>query len=353
VIQPHHVGFCVAGGGDIGGGHIVRCLALAEAFVGLGWEAGFICPSEARPLLTDSAIAEHRWTFLPSHAAADAITVGELLSCDDVVVVDRYDWHRSHEQMLRATGATIVVVDELLNREHDCDLLIDMTPGRRPGAYDALAPEGCRFLLGPTYALLRREFTRIRDQTLINRADRRGCIHRVLISTGASDPCNLTRIALDALGAIAGPLEVDLVIGGAVGDDRGTEASVLAIRSKGRHHVTAHRNPPSMADLMSKADLSIGAAGMTSWERCCLALPSIVVPVVDNQQANAGALAEAGAAIALLRTDPQLDQRLAERTMELIESPAAVIAMSEHAALLCDGEGARRVAEWIVEERGK
>lgn len=318
----------------IGGGHVMRCLALAGELDRAGADVVFFVIRGS----ADVAPALGRSTFPVIELSHAEQGPGEGRM--DAMVVDHYGLCARHEALLRKHCDCIAVIDDLADRPHDCDLLIDTAHGRTAQAYAELAPKA-RFLLGPAYALLRPAFARLRPRSLLKHA-RPGALRRVLVSFGLSDPGGRTEPAARTLLAMPEALEIDVAL------RRGSAAWAalerLAAESGGR--LALHDDPPELADLMSHADIMIGAGGITSWERCCLGLPSVVARLADNQADNVAALGEAGAAV-ILEDPGDMAHGLEQAVRRLAPAETRRI-MSTAAAKLCDGQGAARVAQTIL-----
>lgn len=257
-----------------------------------------------------------------------------------LLVVDHYMRDAAFEASCRPWAHRILVIDDLANRQHDCDFLLDQTLGRQSADYSQLVPARCRMLLGPDFALLRPQFAAARGQALARRAEG-GVARRLLVSLGATDPANMTdRVASAAPGL---PLELDIVLGA------GNEYREAVLQSVKRLKMRAriHTDVSDMAALMVQADLAVGAGGTTSWERCCLGLPSVILVLADNQLGIAAALEKAGAAVNLGTVENLSDSNLAEVLRNLCSNDKRRTVMSERAAAICDGGGVGRVLRAI------
>jgi UDP-2,4-diacetamido-2,4,6-trideoxy-beta-L-altropyranose hydrolase len=310
----------------IGGGHVMRCLALAGALGESGWTCRFLVGGGTVATVPALAQAGHAvyegekcWRAAPGMA--------------DLLVVDHYRLDAGYEGGWRAGARRILAIDDLADRRHDCDLLLDPTAGRVAADYAGLVPPGCRLLLGPEYALLRPEFARRRGEALARRGA--GPVRRVLIAPGATDPTDLATTLIDAAETLPG-VAIDVAIGSAA-------PHLQRLRERAARSPRLHLqvDEPDMAGLMVAVDLCLGAAGGTSWERCCLGLPSLLVVIADNQELVARGLVAAGAVELATAEHPAA---LAAALRRLIEDGARRRVMSAAAAALCDGEGARRVA---------
>jgi UDP-2,4-diacetamido-2,4,6-trideoxy-beta-L-altropyranose hydrolase len=258
----------------------------------------------------------------------------------DWIVVDHYGLDAEWERQVRSTGARLLAIDDLANRPHACDLLLDQTLGRSAYDYGPLLPTGCRTLLGTAFALLRPDFARARPAALSRRRTA-GDVRRILISLGASDVGGWTAPAVDAALRLSEEAAVDAVIGGAARSRPALEA--LARREP---RLELHVDAPNMVELTAAADLAIGAAGTTAWERCCLGLPSLTLVLAHNQRLVARELEAAGATAVV--ADPRA---LAAPLSALIESREAREEMTAAAAAIVDGLGGERVANVIFPEK--
>jgi UDP-2,4-diacetamido-2,4,6-trideoxy-beta-L-altropyranose hydrolase len=207
------------------------------------------------------------------------------------LVVDHYALDASWESILRQTVKNILVIDDIADRQHDCDILLDQNfYADMDMRYSGKVPEHCRLLLGPRYALLRDEFRQLHQQV----KPRTGPVKRIFVFFGGVDIDNFTGRAIDALVDLdMNGFHVDVVIG-AVHPYREQIQAACA-----EHRFTCYVQTNRMAELMAAADLAIGAGGSVTWERCCLGLPSIVLVLGENQSRGAIDLDAAGVAINL------------------------------------------------------
>ena len=328
---------------EIGGGHVVRCLALAAAFAGLGWRIGF-------------AVNDEALTVVPSlpKSVADVLVVNgtdELPALverwpggADLLVIDHYARDAEFERRCRPWATTILAIDDLADRQHCADVLVDQTYGREESDYRPLTGRDCRLLLGARFALLRPQFRAERGRALAKRAIA-APPRRLLISFGATDSTGITKLALQAVAEASLALSVDVVVGPSVPNLDEIRRLVAFVGPA----VTIHRAVSNMAVLMTDADLAVGACGTTSWERCCLGLPTLAVVTADNQRLIARNLATTGA-IEIVGDAIELTvDALATRLAALRTDPSRCRAMAQAAAPICDGNGARRVAAEMME----
>lgn len=276
------------------------------------------------------------WSADAQRADAEAFRASITGSEPAWIVVDHYNLDERWERIVRGR-ARVLVLDDLANRTHDCDLLLDHTYGRDAANYRDLAPAHCRVLTGPLYSPMRPEFAAERHASLERRAkDPR--LRRLLVSLGGTDLRGVTERVVDAILPVRGIEALDVVVG--VSAPSLTAIERLAMQDD---RLALHIDTNRMAELMRDADVAIGAAGTTSWERCCLGLPSITLVIADNQRTVAANLEEAGASVTakVIEDVPALlDQLLAD--------PQRLETMVAATAPICDGQGALRLAEFML-----
>ena len=333
------------GGALLGGGHIARCRALAGELARRGWRCAFAVSEETAATMHGLAASGVEVLALaPGLTPADEAAELRARWPDGaaLLIVDHYKRDASFEGPCRPWADGILVIDDLADRPHDCDLLVDATLGRKPERYGQSVPAGCRLLLGPAYALMRPEFAAARAASLERRHV--PVLRRVLVSFGSTDPVDATGVCLDALALSGFDLDIDVALGAAAPYLERVRRRVATMR-RTRLHVETE----AMAELMAAADCALGAAGGTSWERCCLGLPTFVAILVENQMGNAAALATAGGARVAGRWEPRIGKAMV-RELGLL-TPERLGQMSAAAAALCDGSGIFRVAEAIEQLR--
>lgn len=311
----------------LGGGHVMRCLTLANEMAAAGWEIAFATSRESGETVPALLRSPHRVIALDDLADPTACLAAAGQDWD-VALVDQYALDPSYETALRAIAGSIAVIDDLL-RPHDCDLLVDMTHGRTAAEYQGLVPAHAALACGTEYAMLRPEFARLRPGSLARRDARPA--ERLLISLGLTDVGGITSKVLEKTVAIF-PGRIDVILGANAPSRAMAEAMAEA-----EDRVKLHIDTPDMATLMAEADLAIGAGGTTSWERCCLGLPTLLFTLADNQCEVAAMLAQAGA---IQRVD--LDT-VAGVLATLVDTPDQHQKMAEDAAKICDGSGTTRV----------
>jgi UDP-2,4-diacetamido-2,4,6-trideoxy-beta-L-altropyranose hydrolase len=325
---------------SIGGGHVARCLGYADAFASAGHQVLFAISPETIACAPGLARSAHARIMLAGtdEPLAQALA-GVGAGTADLLVFDVFCSGAREESAARPATRLLVVIDDMHDRPHDCDVLVNTNALATPSHYVGIVPEGCRLFLGPSYAPLAPAFATLREAALRRRA-RGDSVARVLVSFGLTDPVNATCVALQELRPIAPP-QVDVVIG--------SQAPHLAqVSAACADWATLHVDTSEMPRLMTEADLAIGAAGSTAWERCCLGLPSVAIAIADNQRGIASALARAGAATVFSDISEATNGRLRAVVANLLAEPTHRIDMASAAAEMCDGSGARHLVEALM-----
>jgi UDP-2,4-diacetamido-2,4,6-trideoxy-beta-L-altropyranose hydrolase len=237
-----------------------------------------------------------------------------------------------------------MVIDDLADRRHQCDLLLDQNLGRSLHDYQGLVPGRCNVMTGPDYALLRPEFASLREPSTKRRAA--PSLRRILISMGGVDVPNATCEVLQALRTAHLPPDCEITV--VMGGTSPWLSQVRAVASEMPRPTEVLVGVSDMARVMAESDLAIGAAGSTSWERCCLGLPSIVLVLADNQRFISSQLDRAGAANALHLSVDGLGAL--HRLIDEYSKPENLARMSAAAANVCDGLGAQRIGNKLYEQ---
>lgn len=334
---------------DLGTGHVERCLTLADALVKRGATVcRFVCRDLSGNLIHKIILrgykvfviqGKYKNSLTDAHETIEAL-VGHRV---DWLIVDHYSLNIEWEKQIKAILCKVMVIDDLADRSHDCDLLLDQNLGRKKSDYDFLTPDYCLGLFGPEYALLRPAFSAVRSYSLQRR--RHPMLKQLLITMGGVDRDNTTVTILNAL-AIT-DLSNDCKITVVLGENAPWINDVQNLARTLRWRTEVLVNVANMSQLMADADLAIGAAGGTSWERCCVGLPTIVVVLASNQKSNAKHLIVAGAAKAL-----DLDENLPIKLGDLLNffrQSKNLSSISERASKLVDGRGAERVSEVLID----
>jgi UDP-2,4-diacetamido-2,4,6-trideoxy-beta-L-altropyranose hydrolase len=326
--------FVADAGPQVGGGHVMRSLTLAEALAAEGAACAFIAGPHAAALLNSFA-PDMPWRQVAGSTPQDLTqaVAGERF---DAVVFDHYGLSATdHEAM--AKGRPVLVIDDLADRRLGADLVLDSGPARTAQDYDRLAPETARLLLGPHYAPVRPQFAALREPALAHRG---GPVGRILVSLGLTDVDGVTARVVDRIRPRASLAALDVVLGSEAPSRPG-----LARVARHDPRLSLHVDSPDMAQLCAEADLAVGAAGSSAWERCVVGLPSLMLVLADNQRAAAQALVEREAALVVDVQAADFDTAFDRALMRLLRDEPLRAQLSEASAAICDGLGAARVAE--------
>jgi UDP-2,4-diacetamido-2,4,6-trideoxy-beta-L-altropyranose hydrolase len=353
----------------MGSGHVMRCLTLADALKAQGVDCHFISREHPGHLLDVIRQRGHALTALPAGQLAPAMANDPApqpahaawLGCDwptdarqtaailanlqpDWLVVDHYALDQRWEEALVPHYRQLLVIDDLADRPHRCDLLLDQNLGRQPQDYAALVPAHCRLLIGPHFALLRPEFAALRPCSL-QRRQAQPALRQLLITMGGIDQPNATGQVLQALKTCALPADCRITVVMGLTAPWLQNVCELAVQMPWPTDVVVNVN--DMARRMADSDLAIGAAGSTSWERCCLGLPSILVILADNQIDSCAELGVVRAA-AIIGKLEYVEERLADLLSSFIEKPDSLRLFSDAASSICNGKGAYFVVDEII-----
>jgi UDP-2,4-diacetamido-2,4,6-trideoxy-beta-L-altropyranose hydrolase len=293
---------------EIGTGHVMRCITLAKQLKREGANITFVCrnfPGNSISFIQSQGFHVYSLSFSKNQNHGQWIRdnwqkdaeetkqiIQNLKKKTDLLIVDHYGLDSKWENDFRKTVTRIMVIDDLADRSHDCDLLLDQNYYLdMQNRYIGLIPDTSIQLLGPDYVLLRDEFLSIN----LKEIKRDGKINNILVFFGGTDPTGETLKALQAIQELNRiDIEFNVVVGA-------SNLKKVEIKKKCEQmsNVTFFCQVSNMAELMMKADLAIGAGGTTSWERCYLGLPSILIIVADNQKEVTQAIAQKGAALLL------------------------------------------------------
>jgi UDP-2,4-diacetamido-2,4,6-trideoxy-beta-L-altropyranose hydrolase len=345
---------------EIGSGHVMRCLCLAQALQARGAQVQFVSRGLPAHLAQAVAAAGHalaplRIDATPPSAAPqrawpspyqldDARASADALAsfAPDSIVVDHYGLDRVWETAARASGRRLMAIDDL-GRDHDCDILLDQTlhPQAR-SRYASRVPADALLLLGPRYALLRPEFREARAGSGV----RGGPVRRVLVFMGGMDGDNATGLALDAIALLPeAAFALDVVIGASHPARAGIERFCAE-----RPGATCHVQTPAMAALLAASDLAVGAGGGAQWERCCLGVPALALALAANQRMLLAGAARAGL-VCVPDSGATDAAMLATHLRALLDNAALRESMSAAGLAAVDGRGAERVAAALAATR--
>lgn len=334
--------FVVDAGPAVGGGHVMRSLTLAQALEAEGATCAFVAPPATAALLESFGPETRRLEIGEVSTAALVETASDFARTFDAVVVDHYGLSASDHRAI-AGGRPTLVIDDLADRPLAADLVLDSGPARKADDYDGLLAPGTELLLGPHNAPVRPAFPALRKDALARRAEAPP-VRRVLVSLGLTDVGGITGRVVDLMLPLldreeGGDVAMDIVLGAGA-------PSLPRLRNLARAqpHLALHVDAQDMPRLTLEADLAVGAGGSTTWERCVLALPTLLLVLADNQRAAAQALAGADAVLALDVAAPDFATDFAGDLQRLVADPLLRDRLSAASAAVCDGRGAARTA---------
>lgn len=316
----------------IGAGHAIRSLVLADGLLRHGWRCII-------------AASESTFRFIEHFNCYETIDPQFLFDNQyfaDLLVVDSYDLGYEYESHFRPLIKKIMVIDDVPNRQHNCDILLDQTYDRDSVNYKNLVPPNCKLLVGGKYALLRREFIEFRQQAYERRKNVTK-VKRILVSMGGSDPDNCVIKILEIIKASDFLGIVDLVLGFSDQNRFYIEQYLYTYPLQVNIYIN-----PNMAKLIYESDFAIGGAGSSMWERCCLGLPTFMVVCSDDQLMIASNLHKANAAINLGKIDCISVKDAAAQLTSTINNHHWIKELHKHSFEVCDGYGVERVLEEIL-----
>ncbi len=354
---------------QIGTGHVMRCLTLADALRANGAECIFICrkhkgnlleqirqhgyfvkelPADANeiiscnhPVTDNSEYSSWLGSNWSTDAAQTKLAIGEPII--DWLIVDHYAIDARWERELRSICRNLMVIDDLADRQHECNLLLDQNLGRTKFDYRNLVPDNCIVLTGPSYALLRPEFAEFRKSSLRRRPASK--IENLLIMMGGIDQGDATGKILESLKNCTLPKKCEITVMMGANAPWLRRVNSLSLQMPYTTRVTV--NAWNIAELMANSDLAIGAAGSASWERCCLGLPTLIVILAKNQIKVANALEQSGCAKVIGPPDS-----ISKNLPGLIQTSILdnkMYGMTELCRGIIDGHGVDRVKRALLE----
>jgi len=324
---------------QMGAGHLMRCLTLAGELQKKNHTITFICRELEGNIINLIDFKVIRLMGI-GHVQADHLYLGLLgvtQECDaeqvievmpentDLLFVDNYALDEIWHKKLRKYTDKIIVVDDLANKNFDCDVLLNQNLGVSKEDYKNRVPKGCKLLLGCKYALLRPEFALLRQKSLEKRNSTKE-IKQILISLGGGD---LNNVTFDILKELDSTLKIVVVLGNA------SPHKMMILNYSKNKNIEVIIDATNMAELMFNADLAIGAGGSTSWERCCLGLPTLMYVIAENQTMVAEHLEGLGAVIIV--------KNLKKDVSNLVNNIKKWKTMVNRSQKICDGLGTMRI----------
>jgi UDP-2,4-diacetamido-2,4,6-trideoxy-beta-L-altropyranose hydrolase len=311
---------------------VARCLALADAFADRGYDILFAVGKDTTA--TIPALARYRFECIESGTEDELQKIKELATESDTwLVLDHRARGTAYETGARQWARRVITLSDFPDRPHDCDALIDQTIGRRVEEYAGRVPQSCKLMTGAEYALVGKQFTARRDEGIRRRKQTTPAKH-LLLSFGATDPFEYVSRLLPAL---LSETHFEIVI--AAG---GQPLDVLEdLAQAERARVSILRAANDMPGAIIAADLAVGLAGASAWERCTLGLPSAMFIPSDYYRLVTTRMVEAGAAT-LVGENNFNPRETAKIIAGIAADRASLVNMSQAAFALCDGQGAGR-----------
>ena len=337
----------------MGTGHVMRCLALAQALKDNKVNVEFICRKHKGSLIdkirsnrlnvhelevleeADDKLAHSHW--LGATQQQDADDCIEILKSEkiDWLIVDHYALDEQWQKKLKPYYEKLMVIDDLADRKHQCDILLDQNFGRSLQDYKELVPTSSKLLMGSKYALLRPEFEKYRQYSLNRRKNEK--FKKLLVNMGGTDTDNITGKVIERLQIAKLPKDVEITI--VMGKTAPHLSNIITSVNKLPYGSEVKVDVDNMAELMANADIAIGASGATTWERCCLGLPTIQLITAYNQEFIASKLNKINA-IKLVEIDDVVENL--ENFQYWMKSTG------ESASKVTNGSGIKSVLECLV-----
>ncbi|MBY0600236.1 UDP-2,4-diacetamido-2,4,6-trideoxy-beta-L-altropyranose hydrolase [Bacillus bingmayongensis] len=349
---------------QIGTGHIIRCLTLAGELKNCGHQVIFISRELEGHMCNfikdqgytvyklpktvlvrnncDTMHAQWLQTSWEIDAQQTIDIIKRNLNHVDWIIVDHYALDKKWEEKLKEFTQYIMVIDDLADRSHICNLLLDQNYYKNmEQRYKGLIPNHCIKLLGTRYALLRPEFLKERK----NLRKRDSILKTIFIFFGGSDSTNETYKAIKALEKIdCKQLRIDVVVG-----QSNPQKGIIQDLCRKHSNMNFHCQINYISRLMSEADLAICAGGSTTWERYCLGLPAILVSVAHNQVEICETVGSLGVDFYIGKSE-EVHEKDISNAIEIVKSGNFDLEKSSRKALkIVDGFGKTRVVSEILQ----
>ena len=339
----------------MGTGHVMRCLTLAQVLKENGANVEFICRKHEGNLIgkirssgfvvhelkvfeeteVDTKLAHSHW--LGATQQQDADDCIEILKVEksNWLIVDHYALDEQWQKRLKSYYEKLMVIDDLADRKHQCDILLDQNFGRDSKDYKILTLKSTKLLMGSEYALLRPEFEKLRQYSLDRR--KKANFKSLLINMGGADPDNITGKVIEKLQEANLPKDIIITI--VMGKTAPHLQSVKRCASELPYYSEVKVDVDNMAEIMANTDIAVGASGSTTWERCCLGIPTIQLVTAYNQEFIAQQLDKVNA-VKLVNIDNMV------KNLENFQY--WMKAIGENASKVTNGSGSRTVLPYLL-----
>ena len=366
--------FRVDSGLQIGSGHVARCLTLADAITQEGGIAQFVCrehpghlgnwissrgfrlhllpiPDQVSTTIKHPTLQRPNYQdWLGASARTDAQQTRQAVAeCQfDWLVTDHYGIDATWERAMIDRCSRILAIDDLANRDHVADLLVDQNVHAKPSTrYASRLPSQCEQLLGPKYAILRPEFAQFRERSAASDSK---APKRLMLFMGGMDEHNVTTGVLRSLAELPCRIEyeVHVILGGSNPHREIVDQACESLRDQWDCPVHLHVQVSQMAELMASMDLAIAAGGTNTWERCCLGIPTGIISVAENQTAVARHLDSMGVAKFLGVDHDSDDSSWRDPLKDFLSDTTLHRSMATASSKLVDGQGVTRIAQHMI-----
>ncbi|MCB0056671.1 MAG: UDP-2,4-diacetamido-2,4,6-trideoxy-beta-L-altropyranose hydrolase [Caldilineaceae bacterium] len=333
---------------QIGAGHVMRCLALAQAWQDAGGAAHFVAvemPNGLQERLAVEDMTFHRLDVVPGSIEDAAQTIAQAQRLGAAwVAEDGYHFGADYQRAIKNASLRLLAIDDYGHADHYvADLVLNQNIYADASLYPSRSP-GTRLMLGTQYVLLRREFLHWRGwQREIPDVAR-----KVLVTMGGGDPENVTLKVIEALEEVqVDGLEVVVVVGAGNPHQPLLQSAI----EKTRHSIRLEQNATDMAQLMAKTDVAISAAGSVCWELCFLGVPSLLLMLAENQRPLADGLANAGAMVNLGWHEAAQPSAIAAALQELLPAATKRHRFSERGRQLVVGDGPKSILRHLQSDQ--
>jgi len=328
---------------EIGTGHVMRCLSLAEAWQDTGGEVFFVSACDAPALEVRLKNEGIQILHISQEAGAlgdadETARIAQKLGAD-WIIADGYHFGAEYQKAIKDSGLSLLFIDDYGHADHYyADIVLNQNIYADMSFYSKYEPY-TRFLLGTKYVLLRREFLKgsgwYRDIPEIAR--------KILVTLGGGDPDNVTLKVIEAVKTVdVSGLEVIVVIGGA-----NPHFDLIQETGKVLPNFTLLKNADNMPELMAWADIAISAGGSTCWELLFMGVPSIVIPIAENQEPIAKELRSQNIAKVVEFKVLKNKRELFKLIFDFLQSYEMRSAFSKRMAQCIDGKGSSRIINAI------
>jgi UDP-2,4-diacetamido-2,4,6-trideoxy-beta-L-altropyranose hydrolase len=349
--------FRVDSSSKIGTGHVMRCITLAQILKKNRAKVEFICREHEGNIIskifkegfkvhllefpniinTDNKLTHSSWLSVTQDQDANDCIKKIKSEKIDWLIVDHYSLDKSWHKKLKPLCKKIMVIDDLADRKHLCNILLDQNFGRKKIDYLDLVPNDCNLLMGSNYSLLRSEFLKWRSYSLNRRINSK--FKSLLITMGGIDRNNLTEQILKELKNCVLPNDLNIII--VMGSGAPFLKNVKLAANRLEYKTEVKEDIKNIAEIMANADIAIGAAGSTSLERCCLGLPTIQIAIAKNQVFSAKMLASHNVVMPINEI---------KEIGKLLKPPYDLLkAFGSKASTICNGTGAYKVFNQLIE----